>query len=191
MEQLKFWLIVAWEKAFHFKSIIFKYISLIGSKNFVTKHALRCDPEAVTDDWSEYYCQVSNIRRTKSQHLRFSYCLAAVFAESLESQMLSREWRCSWSSTDRRCSNYIWVIDNFIAHKGVTYIRGFMVVYCQIITVVLHAAWYLSSLATWLFVQWLIQAIRESTKGLLALLALWEGNLQVKDKSSVITTLFG
>ena len=24
--------------------------------------------------------------------------------------MLSREWRCIWSSTDRRCSNYIWVM---------------------------------------------------------------------------------
>ena len=33
------------------------------------------------------YCQVSNIRRTKSQHLkRFSYCLATVFAESLEAR---------------------------------------------------------------------------------------------------------
>ena len=41
--------------------------------------------------------------------------------------MLSREWRCSWSSADRRCSNYIWVIDNFIAYYGVWYIRGFTV----------------------------------------------------------------
>ena len=41
--------------------------------------------------------------------------------------MLSREWRCSWSSADRRCSNYIWVIDNFIAHRGASYIRGFTV----------------------------------------------------------------
>ena len=31
------------------------------------------------------------------------------------SQVLSREWRCSWSSADRRCSNYVWVINNFIA----------------------------------------------------------------------------
>ena len=61
--------------------------------------------------------QVSNIRRTKSQHLnRCSYCLAATFAESPWSQMLSRERRCSWSSADRRCSNYIWLIDNFIAY---------------------------------------------------------------------------
>ena len=29
------------------------------------------------------------------------------------SQLLSREWRCSWSSADRRCSNYIWVMKQF------------------------------------------------------------------------------
>ena len=31
-------------------------------------------------------------------------------------QALSREWRCCGSSADRRCSNYIWVINNFIAY---------------------------------------------------------------------------
>ena len=39
------------------------------------------------------------------------------------SQVLSREWRCSWSSADRRCSNYIWVISNFNADQGAAYIR--------------------------------------------------------------------
>ena len=29
--------------------------------------------------------------------------------------VLSWEWRCSWSSADRWCSNYIWVINNFIS----------------------------------------------------------------------------
>ena len=29
-------------------------------------------------------------------------------------QVFLRDWRCSWSSADRRCSNYIWVINNFI-----------------------------------------------------------------------------
>ena len=45
------------------------------------------------------------------------------------SQMLSREWRFSWSSADRRCSNYIWVINNFIAYYycDVSYIRGLSV----------------------------------------------------------------
>ena len=44
------------------------------------------------------------------------------------SQVLSWEWRCSWSSADRRCSNYIWVINNFITYWGATYIRGFTVI---------------------------------------------------------------
>ena len=43
------------------------------------------------------------------------------------SQVLSREWRCSRSSADRRCSNYIWVIDNFIAYLGAAYIRDLTV----------------------------------------------------------------
>ena len=42
-------------------------------------------------------------------------------------QVLSREWRCSWSSADRRCSNYIWVIDNVIACQGASYIRDLTV----------------------------------------------------------------
>ena len=41
------------------------------------------------------------------------------------SQVLSWEWRCSWSSADRRCSNYIGVINNFIAYWGATYISDF------------------------------------------------------------------
>ena len=45
------------------------------------------------------------------------------------SRVLSREWRCSWSSADRRCSNYIWVINNLIAYKGAPYIRYLTVHY--------------------------------------------------------------
>ena len=41
--------------------------------------------------------------------------------------MLSREWRCSWSSADRRCSNYIWVINNLIAYLSASYIRDLTV----------------------------------------------------------------
>ena len=41
--------------------------------------------------------------------------------------MLSQGWRCSWNSADRRCSNYIWVINTFIPHKGAAYIRYLMV----------------------------------------------------------------
>ena len=59
------------------------------------------------------YRQASNIRRTKSQHLKDS---RTVLRLSLPNPLLGREQRCSWSSDDRRCSNYIWVIDNFIAN---------------------------------------------------------------------------
>ena len=40
---------------------------------------------------------------------------------------LSWKWRCSWGSADRRCSNYILVIYNFIANSGASYIRGLTV----------------------------------------------------------------
>ena len=40
------------------------------------------------------------------------------------SQVLSREWRFSFSSADRRCSNYIWVINSFIAYLAATNITG-------------------------------------------------------------------
>ena len=42
-------------------------------------------------------------------------------------QVLSRGWRCSWSSADRRCSNHIWVINNFIAYQSASYARDLTV----------------------------------------------------------------
>ena len=64
----------------------------------------------------EYNChQICNIRPTKTQSLIVSpssSCLGANYGK----QALSREWRCSWSSADRRCSNYIWVLNKFITY---------------------------------------------------------------------------
>ena len=45
------------------------------------------------------------------------------------SPVLGREWRCSWSSADRRCSKYIWVITKCVAYKGATYITDLTVCY--------------------------------------------------------------
>ena len=59
------------------------------------------------------------------------------------SQVLSRSWRCSWSSADRRCSNYIWVIDKFIAYEGASYIRDLTV--AQLI----EAEWWRYELVTY------------------------------------------
>ena len=73
------------------------------------------------------YRKTSGISRTKSHNLNVS-CILLQLSRSIHwSQVLSWEWRCSWSSADRRCSNYIWVINNFIAYSGASYIRGFTV----------------------------------------------------------------
>ena len=50
------------------------------------------------------------------------------FCATYWSQVFSGEWRCSWSSADRRCSNNIWVISNLIAYKSASYIRDLTVI---------------------------------------------------------------
>ena len=68
------------------------------------------------------YRQTSDISRTKSQDLNVS---RLVLQWSLPNPLKpDREW-----SADRRCSSYIWVINNLIAYYGATYIRGLTVVY--------------------------------------------------------------
>ena len=62
------------------------------------------------------------------------------------SQVLRRKWRCSWSSADRWCSNYIWVVNNVIAYHGASYIRGFTVT-IKITTVCPMSPIYLAGLA--------------------------------------------
>ena len=70
-------------------------------------------------------------------------CLCTIYW----SQILSGEWRCSWSSADRRCSNYIWVINNLIACQSASYIKDLTVclVYCEYF-VVLRTLCYNSTL---------------------------------------------
>ena len=58
------------------------------------------------------YRKVSNIRRTKSSNLNVSRLVEKL---SLPNPMKPGV-KCSCSSADRRCSNYIWVIDNFIVY---------------------------------------------------------------------------
>ena len=69
------------------------------------------------------YRETSNISGTKSQNKMFFISSCSCLCPILWSQVLSREWRCSWSNADRRCSNYIWVINNLIALEGASYIR--------------------------------------------------------------------
>ena len=76
---------------------------------------------------ADMYCKSSGIMYTKFQNLNAYGLILQLPCPIYWSQVLSQEWRCSWSSADRWCSNYIWVISKFIAYKGVAYIRGFTV----------------------------------------------------------------
>ena len=69
------------------------------------------------------YHQISDMRRAKSPNLNVSRLILQLSLPNQLKPILSREWRCSWSSADRWCSNYIWVINNFIP----TCIRGLTV----------------------------------------------------------------
>ena len=69
------------------------------------------------------YCKVSKIRRTKFQKLNVLASACSCLCTIYWSQVLNGEWRYSWSSADRRCSNYIWVINNLIAYYSAFYIR--------------------------------------------------------------------
>ena len=69
-----------------------------------------------------FYHQTSSIMHTKSQNLNASSLVVQLSLSIHWSQVLSREWRWSWRSTDRRCSN------KFIAYKAATYIRRLTVI---------------------------------------------------------------
>ena len=73
--------------------------------------------------------KTSSISRTKSQDLKVS-CLILQLSLPNPLNPISREWKCSWSSAERRCSNCIWVINKFIAYWGATFVRGSTVDLC-------------------------------------------------------------
>ena len=64
---------------------------------------------------NSHYHQISNIRCTNTKTSMFLVSSCSCLCQSYWRQVLTREWRCSWSSADRQGSNYIWVINNFIA----------------------------------------------------------------------------
>ena len=107
-------------KLFHRISLHCKYSNLCWKSWLVHVHwnNKTCTRHTIYD-WYCYckhrdYCLFSNIRRTQSQMFLVSSC--SCLCPIYWSQVLSWEWRCSWSSADRRCSYYIWVINNFIAY---------------------------------------------------------------------------
>ena len=67
---------------------------------------------AVTHLPSDLLYKLRQIQKLKCFYSRFCSCLCPIHG----SQVLGRKWRCSWSSANRQCSNYIWVINNFVAY---------------------------------------------------------------------------
>ena len=59
--------------------------------------------------------QTPSISHSKSQNLNVSRLVNCLYPIHW-SQVLSPEWRYSWSNANRRCSNYIWVINKVIAY---------------------------------------------------------------------------
>ena len=69
-----------------------------------------------TSQLSERFTTKPRIYGIESHKFKcFSCRLVVVLAQSLK-PLLSRTWQCSESSADKGCSNYIWVINNFIAY---------------------------------------------------------------------------
>ena len=67
-------------------------------------------------NWTFTYRLFFNTRPTKSPNWNVSRPASQSTLLIHWSQVLSREWRCSWSNADRRCSNYIWLINNCITY---------------------------------------------------------------------------
>ena len=63
------------------------------------------------------YRQTSKTSRKTSTKLKmFLVSSCSCNCPNNWSHVLSRQWRCSWGGADRRCSNYILVINNFISY---------------------------------------------------------------------------
>ena len=77
----------------------------------------------VNPSGTDSYRQTYNISRNRSKNVMFLLSSCSCLRPIPWSRVLSREWWCSWSSTDRPSSNYICVINNFIAYWGATYFR--------------------------------------------------------------------
>ena len=61
------------------------------------------------------YHKTSSISSTKSQSLNVSCIFLQLSSLNPLEPGVKLRMKCSWSSADRRCSNYIWLINNFIA----------------------------------------------------------------------------
>ena len=79
---------------------------------------------SLTSEYVWTYRQTSNTSCTKSQNIKVARLFFQLFYSIHWSQVLSREWRCIWSSADMRCLNYIREFHHIIAYSDAPYIVG-------------------------------------------------------------------
>ena len=77
-------------------------------------------------DWDDYTILPSNLYQIPKLS-NISHLALQLLLPNPLSQVLSQEWRCSWSRANRWCSNYNWVVNNFIAYLGAAYITDLKV----------------------------------------------------------------
>ena len=78
--------------------------TFVSVKQSTLCHQRKCHPHLSV----KYLISAAPNPKTKMFLVSSCSCIWAIYW----GHVLSREWRCSWSSADRRCSKYIWVINN-------------------------------------------------------------------------------
>ena len=81
---------------------------------YLIEHNLHGDKHIICQTFTGYR-KTYDIRCTKTSIFLVSPC--SCLYPIHWSQAWSREWRCSWSSADRQCSNFIWVINILLPTK--------------------------------------------------------------------------
>ena len=72
---------------------------------------------ATCQDWRLcMYRKISNIRRTEFQNLNASHLVLQLSLPNLLKPGVKQITQMYWCSADRRCSNYIWIINKYIAY---------------------------------------------------------------------------
>ena len=107
--------------------LIMKYVSNVRPHIFRYLDLKKMSTEMYSLLWKDYqwhdktlsmvdYRKAFCISHTEFKNSNVSLSSCSCLCPIHWSQMLSQVWRCSWSSADRRCSNYIWEINKFIAY---------------------------------------------------------------------------
>ena len=84
------------------------------------------------------YSRTLNISCTQSQNLNVSHLVFQLFLPQPLKPGVKSSMEIKLEQCDKHCSNYIWVINNFIAYQAASYIRGLRI--CTCVTCVINSS---------------------------------------------------